>query len=109
VSHSLKLLLGAEPDLLLVGEAGDCRAALETMPAGLPEVVIIDVDCPEFERPQHREALETIAALSPVILLTLRDSARIDRLAHGLGAAVVVKSEPANALLAAIRKAARDE
>jgi DNA-binding NarL/FixJ family response regulator len=103
------LLLGAEADFLLVGEAGDCPDALETMGVNSPDVVIVDVDCPDFERPTYREALETIAGLSPVILLTLRDSARIDRLAQGMGAAVVAKSAPANALLDAIRKAAQVE
>lgn len=107
VGHALELLLDAEADFLLVGEAGDCPAALETLPVDSPDVVIVDVDCPDFERPPYREALEAIASLSPVIFLTLRDSARIDRLAQGMGAAVVVKSAPAHALLNAIRKAAQ--
>ncbi len=74
--RGLTMLLAAEPDIRVVGEAGDGVAAVETIGSSAPHVVLLDVRMP------RRGGLETcvqVAALFPdtrIIMLTVSDEER---------------------------------
>lgn len=74
--RGLTMLLGAEPDITVVGEAGDGVAAVEMIGASAPHVVLLDVRMP------RRGGLETcvqVATLFPdtrIIMLTVSDEER---------------------------------
>ena len=68
-----RLVLEAEPDLTVVGEAGDGRVALEQVAALQPDVVLMDVRMPGMN---GVEATERITAEHPgtrVLILTTFD------------------------------------
>lgn len=46
VREGLKLLLSAQPDMTVVGEAGDAERALEQLASCQPHVVLIDISLP---------------------------------------------------------------
>jgi DNA-binding NarL/FixJ family response regulator len=69
VRDGLRMMLAVEPDIEVVGEAGDGREALEVVRRTAPDVVLMDVRMPELD---GIEATRTLAAAgSPVRVLAL--------------------------------------
>ena len=104
VRTSLALLLEEEPDLQIVGQAGDGREAVALAERLRPDVVVMDLNMPVVD---GVEATRQITACCPevkVIGLSFHEAAYV---AHALlkagGAAYVVKNAPAGELVAAIR------
>jgi DNA-binding NarL/FixJ family response regulator len=99
--------LALEPDLEIIGEAGDGTEALAQVAALRPDVVVMDVALPRLDGLAATEALRTTVPTSAVVMLTLHDDAATRARAAAAGAiAFVAKHEPAEALPAAIRRAA---
>src|SRR5208337_648039 len=48
VRHGFKMILSAQPDMEIVGEAGNGRDAVELAERLKPEVVVMDVSMPEL-------------------------------------------------------------
>jgi DNA-binding NarL/FixJ family response regulator len=46
VRQGLRLLIDAQPDLMVVGEAGDGRTALQRVQELAPDVVVMDISMP---------------------------------------------------------------
>jgi DNA-binding NarL/FixJ family response regulator len=68
-----RMVLEAEPDLVVVGEAGDGKVAIEQVAALRPDIVLMDVRMPEMN---GIEATERIVAEHPgtrVLILTTFD------------------------------------
>src|SRR3990172_113400 len=71
--EGLKFMLRAEPDLVVVAEAGEGREALEKLEDSLPDVVLLDVKMP------HVGGLATLRGIRerwpelPVLILTMYD------------------------------------
>ena len=49
VRESFAAVLGAQPDITVVGTAGDGVAALAGIPAAAPDVVLMDIRMPEMD------------------------------------------------------------
>ena len=107
VRQGLRMVLGLEPDVTVVGEAGDGAAALELVPLLAPDVVVMDVEMPGMDGVTATAALRTIAPRSAVVVLTLYDDSATRSRVQAAGArAFVGKHEAAEALTPAIRRAA---
>lgn len=105
-----RMLIDAQPDLEVVGEAGDGAEALRVIGREKPEVVLMDVRMPGMD---GIEATEQIAARFPdtrVLVLTTFDLDEYAFAALRAGASgFVLKSIESDELLAAIRTVARGD
>jgi DNA-binding NarL/FixJ family response regulator len=107
VRQGLRMLLGLEPDVTVVGEAGDGATALELVPVLAPDVVVMDVEMPGMDGISATTALRAIAPHSAVVVLTLHDDSTTRSRVRAAGArAFVSKHEATEALTPAIRHAA---
>jgi DNA-binding NarL/FixJ family response regulator len=99
--------LALEPDLEVIGEAGDATEAISLACALRPDVILMDVEMPGVSGIAATETLRSAAPRSAVVILTLRDDAETQEQARAAGAAAfVAKHRREEALLAAIRGAA---
>lgn len=93
-----------EPDLEVIGEAGDTAEAIPLARALQPDVILMDVDLPGMS---GTEAIETMCTANPhsgVVIFTLHDDAATRARVRAVGAAAfVAKHQTEETLLAAIR------
>ena len=107
VRRGLRLCLELEPDMAVVGEAGDGPTAVALAPDVRPDVVLMDAEMPGMDGFDATAALRRAAPESAVIVLTLYDGAGARERARLAGAAAfIAKQEAAEMLLPAIRSAA---
>jgi two-component system response regulator DesR len=99
--------LGMEPDIVVIGEAADGRAALDRVPEARPDVVLMDVNLPELDGISATARLREISPDCAVVMLSLRDDAETRARARQAGASGFVgKHDMDGALTTAIRAAA---
>ena len=103
-----RIIIDAEPDLRVVGEAGDGWAAIDVVRRRRPDVVLMDIRMPDLD---GLRAAETILGdpelTAAVVMLTTFDIQRYVYDALRLGASgFLLKDAPADRLLDAIRVAA---
>jgi len=107
VRHGLRMRIGLEPDLAIVGEAGDGLEALKRAQALHPDVVVMDVEMPDMDGLTATKKLSEVAPLASVVMLSIHDDALIRAQSYATGAvAFVGKQEDFAYLLDAIRRAA---
>ncbi|MBO0822972.1 MAG: response regulator transcription factor [Actinobacteria bacterium] len=107
VRDGLCYLLGQEPDVEVVGEAGDGRQAVNVVAATRPDVLLLDLYMPGLdghgvlatlpEQP-HRPAV--------VVLTSATDDEHLVRAMRAGATSYVLKTAPAEHVVAAIRDAA---
>jgi two-component system response regulator NreC len=98
VRSGLRLLLEAEQDMEVVGDAGNARDAVFEVRAGKPDVVLLDVVMPD------ESGIEVSAK---VLMLSMQDDPSYVREAFAAGASGYVLKEAADAeVVAAIREVA---
>ena len=106
VRMGLRVLLEAEPDTDLVGEAADGRAGLDQVRDHVPDVVLMDIRMPELDGLTALRQITTDPALSAVRVIMLTtfelDEYVFEALAAGASGFVLKDGEPAE-LLHAIR------
>ena len=108
VRRGLGLRLHLEPDMQVVGEAGNGKEALSLAQALSPDVVLMDVEMPEMDGIEATAALSAALSTSAVVILSIHDDAQIRGRAQAAGAVAFVEKRGAtDSLLAAIRQAAR--
>jgi DNA-binding NarL/FixJ family response regulator len=71
--HGLKMLLGTEDDMEVVGEAGDGLEAVTKAAALLPDVVLLDVRMPRRTGIEACREIKTVAPETKIVLLTSSD------------------------------------
>lgn len=106
----LRLLLGTQPDLQVIGEAADGDEALTQIRRLRPDLVILDLSMPGLG---GLDALARITAEQPwlkVLILTMHDDAEFVRTALTAGArGYVLKRAADTELLSAVRQVAAGE
>jgi DNA-binding NarL/FixJ family response regulator/class 3 adenylate cyclase len=103
-----RVILEAEPDMTVIGEAEDGRTALDVVRRRRPDVVLMDIRMPELDGLQAAEQLLADPQLdTAIVMLTTFDLDRYVYDALRIGASgFLLKDAPADRLLDAVRVAA---
>lgn len=103
----LRLLIDAQQDMRVVGEAGTLLQALDTAQSIKPDVITLDLSMPGTHGLAGIERLRAASPASKVLILTMHEDASLVRSALAMGAAgYVVKSVADTELITAIRAVA---
>ena len=110
VRQGFRMILGAQPDMEIVGEAGNGREAVELAASLTPDVAVMDVAMPELN---GIEATRRIASGSPktrVLALSMhKDSVYVREILRAGARGYLLKDSIDIDLLAAVRAVARGE
>jgi two-component system response regulator NreC len=110
VRHGFRMILSAQPDMEIAGEAGNGNEAVELAQKLKPDVIVMDVAMPELN---GIEATRRIVELSPrtrVLALSMHKDAVYVREILRAGARGYLLKDSADAdLLAAVRAVAKGE
>ncbi len=107
VRQGLRIRLVLEPDVEVVGEAGDGDGAISLAQSLRPDVILMDVKMPGMDGISTVRTLRALAPESAVVILSLYDDAKTRARAEEAGAAAfVAKHKVGETLLAAVRRAA---
>jgi DNA-binding NarL/FixJ family response regulator len=105
-----RLVLEAQPDLEVAGEAGDGEQAVELVAELDPDVVLMDVRMPIMDGVEATRRIVALGARSRVIILTTFDLDEYAYSALRAGASgFLLKDAPPADLLSAIRSVARGD
>ena len=107
VRAGFRMILRAEPDIDVVGEAADGRDAVAKCSTHRPDVVLMDVRMPEMNGIEATRSIATGEGAPRVVVLTTfdRDEYVYEALRAG-ASAFLLKDAPEHQLLSAIRVAA---
>jgi DNA-binding NarL/FixJ family response regulator len=107
VRAGIATLLGATDDIVVVGQAGDGKEAVEVASSTSPTVVLMDLSMPVVDGVEAtRQILAATPDIKVVVLTSFSDRGRVnDALAAGAVGYLLKDCDPAD-LLAAVRSAA---
>lgn len=104
VREGLRSMLSPEPDLAVVGEAGNGHEALDLVPRLNPNIVLMDVRMPGMDGLTALERLKIVAPKTSVIMVTLYDDPDYLLRAVTAGAAgYILKDASRDELVRAVR------
>ncbi len=104
VRTGLRMILGAEPDIEVVGEAADGRAAIAVCAELAPDVVLMDVRMPEVDGIEATRCVTAAPERPRVLVLTTFDLDEVVYDALRAGASgFLLKDAPEERLTTAIR------
>src|SRR4030081_2246614 len=110
VRQGFRLILAAQPDMEIIGEAGNGREAVELAEKLHPDVVVMDVAMPDLN---GIEATRRLAASSPrtrVLALSMhKDSVYVREILRAGARGYLLKDSIDSDLLAAVRAVAKGE
>ena len=110
IRSGLAAVVGAEPDLLVVGQAGDGSEVLDLVARTSPDVVLMDVRMPGLDGLAATRALVRAGSAARVLVLTTfsQDEHVFDALAAGADGFLLKRCSPEE-VLHGIRTVARGE
>ena len=107
VRQGLKLLIDRQPDMEVVGEAGDGRAALDAVVTLQPEVAVVDISMPEMNGLAATRGMRAQAPSTAIVALTrYTDEAYVNELFNAGALGYVLKQSSSRELVDAVRAAA---
>lgn len=93
IRRALHMHLALEPDLAIVGEAGDGQEAIEMVRALKPDVVVMDIAMPELDGIATTASLRESVPGTAVVVLTLYGDRNNRARAREAGAAAFVEKQ----------------
>ena len=106
--YGLSRVLQDQPDIAVVGEAGDGKAGVELARDLQPDVVVMDVSMPVMNGITATEELRKTHPGIAVVGLSMHEDPAMESAIRAAGAvAFVTKGGPSNALILAIQSAVR--
>jgi DNA-binding NarL/FixJ family response regulator len=110
VRQGFKLILGAQPDMEIVGEAGNGREAVELAEKLRPDVAVMDVAMPELNGIEATRRIGESAPRTRVLALSMhKDSVYVREILRAGARGYLLKDQIDSDLLAAVRAVARGE
>ena len=107
VRDGLCYLLGQEPDVEVVGEAGDGRQTVDVVAATRPDVLLLDLYMPGLDGHAVLAALHDAPHRPAVVVLTsATDDEHLVRAMHAGATSYLLKTASAEHVIAAVRDAA---
>ncbi len=109
-SEALGVMLRREPDLALLGDAGDAEEAVRICLEEHPDVVLMDLDLPDMDGVEATRRIREASQVTKVVVLTALESPSLVAATLAAGACgYVPKTMAAEKLLDGIRRAAAGE
>jgi two-component system, NarL family, response regulator NreC len=110
VRAGLRALIEAQPDMEVVGEAGEGGAVLAQVEASLPDLVVMDLSMPGLNGLEAAAQLREAHAALPVLVLSVHEDVMYLQRALAAGATgYVLKRSAAESLISAIRAVGQGE
>ncbi|MBV9744740.1 MAG: response regulator transcription factor [Acidobacteriia bacterium] len=110
VRQGFKMILEAQPDMEIVGEAGNGREAVDLTEKLKPDVVVMDVAMPELNGIEAtRRVAETVPHARVIALSMHKDSVYVREVLRAGARGYLLKDSIAGDLVFAVRAVARGE
>lgn len=110
VRQGFRLILNAEPDMEIVGEAGNGREAVELAETLQPDIVVMDVAMPELNGIEATRRLASSSPRTRVLALSMhKDSVYVREILRAGARGYLLKDSIDRDLLNAVRALARGE
>src|SRR4029079_14611456 len=110
VRQGFKMILGAQADMEIVGEAGNGREAVELAEQWRPDIVVMDVSMPELNGIEATRRLGTSVPHARVVALSMhKDSVYVREILRAGARGYLLKDSGANDLVSAVRAVARGD
>ncbi|MGA9773740.1 MAG: response regulator transcription factor [Blastocatellia bacterium] len=110
VRTGLRMIIDSQPDMKMVGEAGNRAEALALAASENPDIILLDLDMGDFNGTEIIADLLAAANAARIIILTGMRSTEVYKKALMLGAmGIVAKDKAADVLINAIKVVRRGE
>ena len=106
VRKSIMAMLAREPDMQVVGTAGNGREAIQSAQILEPDVIVMDVSMPELDGIRAAGKIQALDISTQIIMLSMHHNSALVQQARKNGAAAyILKQEAPSELIPAIRAA----
>ena len=110
VRQGFRMILEAQPDMQIVGQAGNGREAVEQAEKLHPDIVIMDVAMPELNGIEATRRLSELSPRTRVLALSMhKDSVYVREILRAGARGYLLKDAPDADLVAAVRAIAKGE
>jgi DNA-binding NarL/FixJ family response regulator len=110
VRKGFRMILAAQPDMEIVGEAGNGREAVELAQSIRPDVVVMDVAMPELNGIEATRRLADLCPQTRVLALSMhKDSVYVREILRAGARGYLLKDSLDSDLLAAVRAVSRGD
>jgi two-component system response regulator NreC len=110
VRQGFKMILNAQADMEIVGEAGNGREAVDLVETLKPDVVVMDVAMPELNGIEATRRVSEVSPHTRIIALSMhKDSVYVREVLRAGARGYLLKDSGAGDLVSAVRAVARGE